>query len=167
MLPGHFCWLENILCNSIIYDFLASCVEVYIAMEPSDCDSWVPPNEADEPVYICSNDKEESKRIILHCCTSSLPCIGWTGEWWYRDASDPNSSFKKYPQAGGQTAWVYVNNTNYPIRYLCNISSSYICEKGSGYIDIQRGTAVLNVRIYNQVSKMNYVKEKSTSYVIM
>ena len=115
-------------------------MEVYIAMGPSDCDDWpVAPSEADNPVYVCSSE-EESKRIILHCCTTTLPCIGWTGEWWYKDASDPNSSFKKYPQAASQSAWVYVNNTDYPIRYLCNISSSYKCKEGSGYIDIQRGS---------------------------
>ena len=120
---------------------VASCVEVYIAMGPSDCDDQAPLSEADEPVYVCVGNEEDSKRILLHCCTSSLPCIGWTGEWWYRDASDPNCSFEKYPLVdASQTAWVYVNNTDYPIRYLRNISSSFICEEGSGYIDIQRGT---------------------------
>ena len=110
-------------------------------MEPSDCDDQAPPSEADEPVYVCISDEKDSKKIILHCCTNSRPCIGWTGEWWYRDASDPNSSFKKY-LAASQSAWVYVNDTDYPIRYLCNITSSHECEKGSGYIDIQRGTII-------------------------
>lgn len=114
-------------------------------MTPNDCDDQAPPSEADEPAFVCIGNEENSEKIILHCCTSSLPCIGWTGEWWYRDASDPNSSFKQYLPTPSQIAWVYVNNTDYPIRYLCNITSSYVCEEGSGYIDIQRGTVLLYV----------------------
>lgn len=104
----------------------------------SDCDDFVP-NQV-MPVLMCSTNEEESIRVLLYCCTSHLPCIGWSSEWWYKDASKSDSEYKKYSQAEHNTAWVYVNNTDYPIRYLCNISLMYGCEEGSGYIDIQRGS---------------------------
>lgn len=119
--------------------FVASCLKVYVTVG-SDCDDV--PNM---PVYYaCSNDKEMSDRILLRCCTDRSPCIEWTSEWWYKNATESDGDYKKYPQIEhSKTAWVYVNNTYYPIRYLCNISSMYRCEAGSGYIDVQRGIVIL------------------------
>lgn len=111
-------------------------------MEPNDCDERVT-NQDDSPAYVCSDNEGDSKRVTLHCCVNYIPCIGWTGEWWYKNVIKPNATFKRYPDAeNSKVAWVFVNNTDYPIRYLCNISSSPICKKGSGYIDVQKGTVV-------------------------
>ena len=123
-------------------------MEVHVAMAPSDCDDGVSLKEADKPVYVCSSDGEEPK-VLLHCCANPSPCLEWTGEWWYKNANNPESSFTKYLQTNSKTVWVYVNNTDYPIRYLCNISSSLSydnrCEEGSGYINIQKGNIFLLV----------------------
>ena len=78
--------------------------------------------------------------MLLQCCPSHPPCVRWTSEWWYKDANKSDSEYKRYSQAGDNTAWVYVNNTDYPIQYLCKISLKHGCEEGSGYIDIQGGT---------------------------
>ena len=118
----------------VIY-FVASCVEVYVT-KGNDCGDYVP-DQPNKPVTVCSINEEESKRVLLHCCPSHPPCVGWTSEWWYKDANKSDSEYKRYLQAGHNTAWVYVNNTDYPIRYLCEIMHG--CEEGSGYIDIQRG----------------------------
>jgi len=110
-------------------------------MEPNNCYDMVAIQD-DMPVIVCSDDLEESRRVTLYCCTSHIPCIGWTSEWWYKDinATKSNATFKRYPGAeNSKIAQVYVNNTDYAIRYLCNITSSHICEKGSGYIDVQKG----------------------------
>ena len=104
----------------------------------NDCDDHVP-DQPNTPVFVCSNNEEESKRVLLQCCSNDPPCLRWTSEWWYRDASKSDSEYKRYSQAGYDTAWVYVNNTDYPIQYLCEINLMYGCdsEGGSGYIDIQ------------------------------
>jgi len=93
-------------------------------------------------MYICSDDKEESKRVALHCCIKGTPCIERTYEWWYKDVSKSHTTFEKYPGAdNNETIWVLINNTDYPIRYLCIIISSAECKfGGKGYIDLQRGT---------------------------
>ena len=114
-------------------------------MGPNDCDDMVAIQD-DMPVIVCRDDVPVyvcELKVILHCCTNHILCHGirWSYEWWYKDATESNSTFKRYPGAESETLWVYVNNTGYPIRYLCNIStSSHECDEGSGYIDLQRGS---------------------------
>lgn len=78
-------------------------------------------------------------------------CDSWTGEWWYRNLSESDATFKKFDE-DTKTVWVYLNNTDNPIRYLCNISSSDDCEKGSGYLDLVKGVYLLHN--YNYVDEI-------------
>ena len=123
-----------------------------MVMAPNDCDDGVSLKEADEPVYVCSNNGKDLQ-VLLHCCANPSPCLEWTGKWWYKIANNPESSFKKYQQTTSKTVSVYVNNTDYPIRYLCSVTSSlsYVstCDKGNGYIDIQKGN-IRNALMYER-----------------
>ena len=122
-------------------------MKVYIAVSPRDCDDEVSLKETDKPMYVCSSDGKDP-RVLLHCCANPSPCLEWTSEWWYKNAINPEDSFKKYLQTTSKTAWVYVNSTDYPIRYLCNITSRLPhhnrCKEGSGYIDLQKGTMLMS-----------------------
>lgn len=66
---------NSLTLNYAIY--AASCVEeVFAVMEPSGCHDRVP-DQMDVPVYVCSNDEEGSRVIVLQCCSDPIPCVGW------------------------------------------------------------------------------------------
>ena len=58
----------------------------------------------------------------------------WNGEWY----KSSNNSTQYLGE--GRSLWIYVNNTQHPVKYICNVNSSSECEGGSGSIDILKGT---------------------------
>ena len=58
----------------------------------------------------------------------------WNGEWY----KSSNNSTQYLGE--GRSLWIYVNSTQHPVKYICNVNSSSECEGGSGSIDILKGT---------------------------
>lgn len=97
----------------VSYININACVCIALCVEVPVDDSWVPGHGV---YYVCSDNEEESMRVLLQCCPGHVPCIEWTSEWWYKDASTSNSTYQKYPQVEqSRTAWVYAINTDHPI----------------------------------------------------
>ncbi|XP_065892604.1 uncharacterized protein [Dysidea avara] len=101
--------------------------EIPIAVN-ADCDKNTQPSSS----YITKCSDQISERVTLQCCLRH--CVEWNGEWY----KSSNNSTQYLGE--GRSLWIYVNSTQHPVKYICNVNSSSECEGGSGSIDILKGS---------------------------